>query len=272
MSTYSSTQAERQAAADCLGQLIEATEPVGRAMLSTPPSGVLERDPAAGLDSAARMVSLHRAVATDHLSSFTALLAHPTSHGPSFTTLDRSFLETWGRAWWVMDAPSSTHAEYRTRAMTVDELETAASRGITLLSGERIEDAIKRAKLDRDSIKLATAEPVPKPPALVRALLQACGSPFEEAKAVYSHVSGVAHGESIYTESLTERPGLAGLFSGVSLPSDNLAKYCTTLFGVTVIGTARLIGVWGLPTAVGDEFTATAAQVGGSLTGALRTH
>jgi hypothetical protein len=251
MSGYASTHDERTAAADCLNEVVAACQQIQVAIRETTPSGVLERDPSRRINAASRLVGLHQGVATDHLPAFTALLALPGSHGPSLATLDRSFCETWARAWWVMQATSSTRAEYRARAMVVAELEAGAKRGIALLSTERIGDGIKRAKGERDSIKVMSPEIVPTPTNLVKKLLEDCGA--TPAAAIYSHLSGVAHGESVFTESLTQRPW-TGTDIVVALPSDNLNKYCTTLCSVTLIATAQLIRSWALSESDGDAF------------------
>ncbi|MRX44611.1 hypothetical protein [Agromyces kandeliae] len=264
MRTYSSTQDERRAVADCLTALVSASKTVQRAMRGTSPRGVIALDPTREINAAVRLIALHQSVATDHLASFAGLLTLPGSHGPSLATLDRSLLETWARAWWVMDAPTSTRAEYRARAMVVAELEAGAARGIQMLSTEPIGVAIQRAMRERDEIRVVVREKVPRPTALAKQMLQQIGSPAGEAAAIYSHLSGVAHGESVFTESLSERPGGPD-FPEIALPSDNLAKYCTTVFGVTVIGTSQLIRVWQLPAAVGDAFAQATADVASML-------
>lgn len=265
---YSSTEAERRAAGDWLNELVTATRQVQEAMRETPASGVLKLDTSRDLNAAPRLAGLHQAVATDHLVSFSGLLKLPGSHGPSLAAIDRSFLETWARALWVMNAQTSTRAEYRARAMVVAELKAAESRGIRLLSSEPIGAAIARATRERDEIKVMAPEVVPRPTALVKELLQQSGSPAEEAAAIYSHLSGVAHGESVFTASLIDLP-IAPPIPQVALPSDNLRKYCATLFGVTVIATSHLTRAWGLPEAVGSSFVQAAEDLGSRLPAAL---
>ncbi|TQO22240.1 hypothetical protein FB385_1064 [Paramicrobacterium agarici] len=257
MSSYSATYDERNSAADCLNQLIVASDRIGELLSRHKPSGEILASAPSSADQnvAARAVALHRAVAVDHLVSFAQLLSLRESPGPSLAALVRGCLETWGRAWWVMSATTRGQAEFRARAMVVNELSTAKKRGITLLSGESLDDAIDRATAERDSVSDAQPEAVPRYTSLACELLEQCGSSSTEAAAVYSHLSGVAHGESIFTESLSSRPG-GGLdsLSTINLPSQNLSTYCTHLFGVTAISTSLLVRVWGLPAAAGDSF------------------
>ena len=205
-------------------------------MREAQPSGILALDSLRDINAAVRLVGLHQLVASDHLASFAGLLSLPGSHGLSLAALDRSFLETWARAWWVMQAPTSTRAEYRARAMVVTQLEAGGKRGIGLLSAEPIGGAIKRAMHEREEIKVLSPEIVPGPTALVKELLQPSGVSAEDAAAIYSHLSGVAHGESVFTESLREMP-VAGPVPVIALPCDNLAKYCVRLFSVTLNAT-----------------------------------
>lgn len=251
MNTYAATRGQRSNAAECLNDLVVASQRVSHALREAPPTGVLERDPSRKINAAARVTLLDQAVATDHLAAFAGLLTLPGSHGPSLATLDRSFLETWARAWWILEALTSPQAEYRARAMVVAELRAGAKRGIGLLSTEPIGVAIQRAEYERDSIKLMAPPTVPRPTDLVKKLLGECGQTPPDA--IYSHLSGIAHGESIFTESLREEPWTDS-FSPVAIPADNLYKYCTTLTGVTMIATAKLIQAWGLPTQISEEF------------------
>lgn len=227
-------------------------------------SGVVTFDMSRDLNAAARLVGLHQAVATDHLVSFASLLRLPGSHGPSLASIDRTFVETWARAWWVMCATTSIRAEYRARAMVLAELDAAQRRGIRLLSAEPIGDAISRATRERDDIKVMTPQVVPRVTALAKEMLQGTGSSADEAAAIYSHLSGVAHGESIYTSSLTEHP-IAYPVPHIALPADNIKKYLTTLFGVTMMATAKLTSAWGLPENIGDEFVQTATDIANRL-------
>ncbi|KQM83612.1 hypothetical protein ASE68_10610 [Agromyces sp. Leaf222] len=261
---YASTEADRIDAADWLHEVVSATRNVQEAMQITLPAGIVTLDTSRDVNDAARLVSLHMAIAIDHLVSFAGLLRVPGSHGPSLATINRTVVETWARAWWVMGAMTSIRAEYRARAMVVRELHAAKDRGILLLSGESIDVAISRATRDRDRIHVRTPETVPRPTALAIEMLQAAVSPGPEAAAIYSHLSGVAHGESVYTASLTEQP-IAYPVPQVVLPADNLKKYLTQLFGVTMIGTVKLTSVWGLPETIGDEYLQSMTEIGNRL-------
>ena len=268
MANYSATPEERYATARCIGQLVDASRLVGLSMMRhSPSSGVLSSDDGQQfLNSAAHGAALHHAAAVDHLGSFTDLLSLPTSHGPSLASLVRSCLETWGRAWWLISAATHDQAQYRARAMVVKELKAADSRGIVLLTEESMGEAIERATLDRDSVPGAHDESVPGYGALARELLQQCGSSKAEATAAYSHLSGVAHGESIFTESLSEQPhGGIGARSPVSLPSRNLSVYRTQMFAITTMVTTLLIKNWGLPETDGEAFMAAVAQTAACL-------
>jgi hypothetical protein len=255
MRDYLSAPNERQAAARCLGLLLDACRQVADSMLQNQPMGGVLAGNIARLEEnpAADAVSLHRAVAVDHLAAFSELLAIPASHAPSLASLARSCIETWGRAWWIMTSTSTAQAEYRARAMVVEELMTARKRGVTLLSRESIEDALDRAKSERDSVVDAQSEFVPGYTALAQDLLKQAG--VTDDAAAYSHLSGVAHGEAIFTESLSDRPkDGANAPAMIGLPSKNLFVYCTELLGVTAIATHLLIQAWGLPKASGDAF------------------
>ncbi|WP_271176040.1 hypothetical protein [Leifsonia poae] len=240
---------------------------VSDALGATAPSGILERDESRRINEASRLVQLHHAVATDHLAAFAGLLNLPGSHGPSVAAVERSLLETWGRIWWILGAHTALAAEYRARAMIVAELEAGDRRGIQMLSAESISDAIARASRARDEIPpIEPSESVPGPTSLVTNFLQQSGVAPRDFRAVYSHLSGVSHGESVFTESLTELPGLAAVRTPVIvLPSDNLGKYSATVWGATLIGTSRLMGTWGLDSGIRDAFIQKATEVGAQL-------
>lgn len=238
-------------------------------MRATPANGILTLDRSRELNVAQRLAGLHQAVATDHLVAFAGLLRLPGSHGPSLAAIDRSILETWARALWIMKAPTSTRAEYRARAMIVAELQAAERRGIRLFSTEPIGQAIARAILERDEIKVVRPDAVPRSTDLAKDLLQASGASPELAAAIYSHLSGVAHGESVFTASLSKLPP-ARPTPRIALPGDNLKKYCATLFGVTVIGTTHLTEAWGLPEEFGDFFVQASSALNARLPDELR--
>lgn len=263
--TYSSTRPERRAVAEAMRRLVPASIKISNALATTPPSGILERDVSRRTNEAARLVQLHHAVATDHLTAFAGLLNLPGSHGPSVAAVERSLLETWGRIWWILDAQDASAAEYRARAMIVAELKASARRGIQMLSAETMPEAIARASQIRDEISVGSAVPVPGPTELVTKFLQESVAPGD-FRAVYSHLSGVSHGESVFTESLTELAGLAAVRTPVIvLPRDNLGKYSVTVWGATLIGTSRLVRSWGLDSGVGDAYLQKATQVGTQL-------
>lgn len=262
--SYSSNEPERRAVAECLQPLVPASISVRDALGMTAPSGILKRGASRRINEASRLVQLHHAVATDHLTAFAGLLNLPGSHGPSVAAIERSLLETWGRIWWILDAQDAGAAEYRARAMIVAELEAGARRGIQMLSPETMSEAIARASRKRDQIPVESPVAVPRPTELVTKFLQRVDP--QSFRAVYSHLSGVSHGESVFTESLTELAGLSAVrIPVVALPSDNLGKYSAAVFGATFIGTSRLIESWGLDTGAGDAFMQTATEVGAQL-------
>jgi hypothetical protein len=261
--TYSSTRPERRTVAAAIQQLVPAGITVRDALAATAPSGILERDASRRLNEASRLVQLHHAVATDHLAAFVGLLNLPGSHGPSVAAVERSLLESWGRIWWILGAPDRSGAEYRARAMIVAELEAGERRGIQMLSGETMPEAIARASRARD--KITTGPRVPGPTELVTKFLQESVEPLD-FRAVYSHLSGVSHGESVFTESLTELAGLAAVRTPVIvLPSNNLDKYSATVWGATLMGTSHLIASWGLGAGVSDAYLQKASEVGRKL-------
>jgi hypothetical protein len=249
--------------AAAIQQLVPAGITVRDALAATAPSGILERDASRRLNEASRLVQLHHAVATDHLAAFVGLLNLPGSHGPSVAAVERSLLESWGRIWWILGAPDRSGAEYRARAMIVAELEAGERRGIQMLSGETMPEAIARASRARD--KITTGPRVPGPTELVTKFLQESVEPLD-FRAVYSHLSGVSHGESVFTESLTELAGLAAVRTPVIvLPSNNLDKYSATVWGATLMGTSHLIASWGLGAGVSDAYLQKASEVGRKL-------
>jgi hypothetical protein len=260
--TYSSTRPERRAVAAAIRRLVPAGITFRDALAATAPSGILERDASRRLNEASRLVQLHHAVATDHLAAFVGLLNLPGSHGPSVAAVERSLLETWGRIWWILGAPDGSGAEYRARAMIVAELEAGERRGIQMLSDETMPEAIARASRARDEISAGPR--VPGPTELVTQFLQESIEPLD-FRAVYSHLSGVSHGESVFTESLTELAGLPGLAHVrtpvIVLPSDNLDKYSATVWGTTLVGTSHLIASWGLGAGVSDAYLHRATDV-----------
>jgi len=246
--------------AAAIRRLVPAGITVRDALAATTPSGILERNASRRINEASRLVQLHHAIATDHLAAFVGLLNLPGSHGPSVAAVQRSLLETWGRIWWILGAPDGLGAEYRARAMIVAELEAGDRRGIPMLSAETMPEAIARASRARDEI--SAGPPVPRPTELVTKFLQESVAP-RDFRAVYSHLSGVSHGESVFTESLTELAGLAAVRTPVIvLPSDNLVKYSTTVWGATFMGTTRLIASWGLGSGISDAYFQTATEVG----------
>lgn len=245
ISTYTASREERSQAAACLEPFVLANRAVGFALVKTPPlGGSLEPSGKPGV-TAAGTVSLHRAVANDHLASFTSLLQLENSPAPSMATLVRSCIEAWGRAWWVLAASSGVHAEYRARAMVVAELGLAASREVRMLNGLPIEDALASATVERDAVGWSEAESVPGYAKLATQVLLGTGS--SEASTVYSHLSGVAHGESVFTSSLSSDPHAEGTSpASIELPAQNLASYCSWLVGVTSISTLTLMRAWPL--------------------------
>jgi len=81
MNRQTSTEGERQAAADCLNQLVTASQQIQRARRDGQPSGILALDSSRGISAAVHLVGLHQSVALDHLASFAGLLLLPGSHG-----------------------------------------------------------------------------------------------------------------------------------------------------------------------------------------------
>jgi hypothetical protein len=242
--TYTSSPELRERVANCLNEFLDSADLIAAQMMRAVPAGMLRVDPERpDSNTAAATVIQHRAVASDHFSAFADLLRSETPHGPSLAALLRSGLETWGRAWWVLTAPSPTQAEYRAKAMIVDELATATRRGIRLLSGVPIEEGLKRMTEVRDQVAGGSSEPVPRYSALAADMLSACGD--LHPMTTYSHLSGVAHGESAFTASLSDSPlGPAGTVALIALPTRNLATYSTSVFGITAIGMSKLIAEW----------------------------
>lgn len=247
MNGYLSTERDRQKSATDLEKVVRAGQWASLLMLEHDPNGDLTLDRTNDLYKAAQSVALHRAIAGNLLTSFIVVLRSGESNGPGLATLVRTSLESWARAWWILSAASSAQSEYRARAMVVEELESAKKRGIAMLSGESIDDAILRATGERASVQGAVQESTPGYTQLTRTLLvDLCGVPNEESASIYSHLSGVSHGESIFTESFSNTPHGLGI-SSVELPSQNLSSYTSWLTASNVLGTLHVMEAWGLP-------------------------
>ncbi|GGA72724.1 hypothetical protein GCM10011490_24390 [Pseudoclavibacter endophyticus] len=92
----------------------------------------------------------------------------------------------------------------------------------------------------------------------------ALGKSDDDAAALYSHLSGVAHGESVFTESLSDKPPQNGA-SGLALPRQNLRTYGSMMHGITFIGTIRLLKAWGAPSDIVDAYFNAAKRAGDML-------
>lgn len=256
MNGYVSTAQDRQKSATDLEKVVTAGRWANSRMLEHDPDGDLRLDRTNDVYKAAQSVALHRAIAGNLLTSFVVVLRSGESNGPGLAALVRTSLESWARAWWILSGASSAQREYRARGMVVEELKSAQKRGIAMLSGESIDDAILRAEGERDSVQDAAQETTPGYTHLTRTLLvELCGVPNEESASIYSHLSGVSHGESIFTESFSSTPLGQGIDS-IELPSQNLSSYTSWLLASNVLGTLRVMEAWGLPAADRETYLA----------------
>lgn len=254
--SYAASDEMRRGAAATLTVLANASSLVGHAMLSSSARGVLSFPPSVGV-SAAATVSLLRAVANDHLQGFVQLLGGDVPRAASMATIVRSCIETWARARWLMSAQTPEQAEYRARLMVVEELMVAERRGVQMLNSEPIVDAIKRATAERDAIEGATPEKLPRYTELaVESLPDGEPSP----STIYSHLSGVAHGEVIFTSSLAKDP-LGHGQAELALPAQNLASYCNWIFGASTLGMFELLERWDIPEDVARAFAEAVLSV-----------
>lgn len=238
--------------------LRKAGAKVGRQMMTQDPAALLRLDPAQDFSSAARLVALHRATAAEELAAFALLLRSDGPIGPSLGVLARSCIETLSRAWWILDARTSEQAERRARSMIVKELQAGERRGIQMLGFGTINEAIMNATLERDRVLDAPVEDPPSYTSLTRTALQDAGCPPELASMIYSHLSGVAHGESVFTESFID-PTSDGPDT-LLLPNDNLGSYSGWIFTLTRTCTVATMKAWGLPDVDIEGYLQAAAE------------
>lgn len=258
--SYLASDSARENAAAALSLVASASGVVGHAMLSSDPRNKLAAPPTTGA-SAAATVSLLRAVANDHLQGFIQLLDADVPRTSSMAAIVRSCIETWARARWLIAAPSAVQAQYRARQMVVEELKEADRRGVEMLSGEPIAEAIARATRERDTIEEAFPESMPPYTKLAVGSLAPSDT---DASTIYSHLSGVAHGEVIFTSSLATDP-LGESQGELALPAQNLVSYCSWIFTATAAGMFDLFEHWDLPTDATQAFSRVVISVAESL-------
>lgn len=134
--------------------------------------------------------------------------------------------------------------------MVVEELKGAERRGVEMLSGEPIAEAIARATRERDAIEDTFPETLPS---YAKLAVDSLAPSDTDPSTIYSHLSGVAHGEVIFTSSLATDP-LGGPQGELALPAQNLVSYCSWIFTATAAGMFELFEQWDLPADVTEAF------------------
>ncbi|UOW00321.1 hypothetical protein [Agrococcus sp. SCSIO52902] len=197
-------------------------------------------------------VSLSLAAGTDQFHAFAQLMRTDVHFGPSLATLARSTIESLGRGWWLLSADSAELMRHRATAMGLAEARAGARHGVAVRRffpngrHEAVEDPIAAAQELFDAARIAGEDAaVPRYGALARAILEAAG--VESPAAVYSHLSGAAHGERSTVGGLGSRnPGSDGEVAQFKLrmPIRNARMYCWVLIQVLDVTMVRLINLW----------------------------
>ena len=196
-------------------------------------------------DTAFTDLSLMLASATDHYHAMARLMRMEDQFGPAIATLTRGFIEASGRGWWLLEAVRSPDRfAHRAAALTLSEVGNVVRHGGPLErhfnDGTRLTmtttDFEASAREGFDSVNMGESAKVPGYTALAQLVLNAARIP--EPGALYSHLSGVAHGEG------TSVGGLGG--SGrLGLPIRNFNVYLSAITHVLDLVVAEVAEVWG---------------------------
>lgn len=186
--------------------------------------------------------------ATDHLHALARVIRLPEELGPSIATLARGTIESFGRAWWILDSPNLTVMEHRAAVMNLWEAVTAQKRGVaTGVRGrdgttEKVDSAAAVAKAQQHLTAVRVANQpfdIPGYTQLAKDVMGVAG--VSNPGAEYSHLSGAAHGENLTTRGFSSvRDGVARL----GLPYRYLDMYAWTVLHTVDLVVAHLIDLW----------------------------
>ncbi|WP_285036585.1 hypothetical protein [Plantibacter sp. ME-Dv--P-095] len=198
-------------------------------------------------------VSMSLSAASDEFQAVARLVRMDETFGPSIAALTRTTLETLGRAWWVLSATDLARSRHRAALMYLNEVKSAQRYTpthirATLHDGRAeavdAEPAVEEAQRDFDAVKVPGGEDkVPTYTALVTGVMEAAD--VDEARAEYSHLSGVAHGEVFTVGGFSrqvspDQPDVGSL----QLPNSNLFQYIWTLTHVVDLCLLRWFELW----------------------------
>lgn len=237
-------------AASRIGSALWESEPAQDSRAST----ILAGRPVSA--SAFSDVSIALAAGSDHYHALARLIRLEEEFGPSIAALTRSCIETLGRGWWLLESTDAAQMEHRAAAAAVKEQETAARKGVASVRvfddhsrRTDVADPVGEARAHLANVQVAgVTETVPGYGPLAMAIMEAAGT--EKPAAMYSHLSGVAHGESSTVGGLGSRRATAladqvAAFS-MGLPIRNARTYLITLTTVLDTFMSRLIALWGI--------------------------
>lgn len=200
-------------------------------------------------------VSVFVAAGTDHFRATATLIRVPESFSPSIAALTRSTVEVLGRAWWLLGAEGPADFRHRMVAARTKELQFGQDRGVRLVRMaadgsvteevglvEEAQQELADARGDRQKLR------VPGYTDLATDLMSAAD--VDNARAMYSFLSGASHGEASTVAGLGTPDGTSlenqrAVF-GFGLSSANARSYSWALTHCLDHVITKLVDMWGV--------------------------